>query len=69
MKYPLRTLADKLRLLIGDNTDDLPEDFIINAYNYTVNALPMVPQLEKLFSKHKQFNLDASNHYKWCNWI
>lgn len=65
MKYPLRTLADKLRLLIGDNTDDLPEDFIINAYNYTVNALPMVPQLEKLFSKHKQFSLDASNHYKW----
>lgn len=65
MKYPLRTLADKLRLLIGDNTEDLPEDFIINAYNYTVNALPMVPRLEKLFSKHKQFNLDAENHYKW----
>lgn len=65
MRYSLKTLADKLRLLIGDNTDDLPEDFIINAYNYTVNALPMVPQLEKLFSKHKQFNLDAENHYKW----
>lgn len=58
-------LAEKLRLHIGDNTDDLPEDFIINAYNYTVNALPMVPRLEKLFSKHKQFNLDANNHYKW----
>ena len=58
-------LAEKLRLLIGDNTDDLPEDFIINAYNYTVNALPMVPRLEKLFSKHKQFNLDAEHHYKW----
>ncbi len=25
----------------------------------------MVPRLEKLFSKHKQFNLDAKNHYKW----
>ena len=58
-------LAEKLRLYIGDNTDDLPEDFIINAYNYTINALPMVPRLEKLFSKHKQFNLDAHNHYKW----
>ena len=58
-------LAEKLRLHIGDNTDDLPEDFIINAYNYTINALPMVPRLEKLFSKHKQFNLDAENHYKW----
>ena len=58
-------LAEKLRLHIGDNTEDLPSDFIINAYNYTVNALPMVPRLEKLFSKHKQFNLDAHNHYKW----
>lgn len=65
MKYPLSTLAEKLRLLLGDNTDDIPEDFIINAYNYTINALPMVPRLEKLFSKHKQFNLDAHNHYKW----
>ena len=58
-------LAEKLRLHIGDNTEDLPSDFIINAYNYTINALPMVPRLEKLFSKHKQFNLDAYNHYKW----
>lgn len=65
MKYKISDLAEKLRLLIGDNTDDLPEDFLINAYNYTVNALPMVPRLEKLFSKHKQFNLDAHNHYKW----
>lgn len=58
-------LAEKLRLHIGDNTDDLPEDFIINAYNYTINALPLAPRLEKLFSKHKQFNLDAEHHYKW----
>lgn len=65
MRMKVSDLAEKLRLLIGDNTDDLPEDFIINAFNYTVNALPMVPRLEKLFSKHKQFNLDAENHYKW----
>lgn len=65
MKMKVSDLAEKLRLHIGDNTDDLPEDFIINAYNYTVNALPMVPRLEKLFSKHKQFNLDAEHHYKW----
>lgn len=65
MIYDMNTLANKLRLLLGDNTDDLPEDFLINAYNYTINALPMVPRLEKLFSKHKQFNLDAKNHYKW----
>ena len=65
MKYPLSTLAEKIRLAIGDNTVDIPSDFIINAYNYTINALPMVPRLEKLFSKHKSFNLDAENHYKW----
>lgn len=65
MKYKISDLAEKLRLHIGDNTDDLPEDFIINAYNYTINALPMVPRLEKLFSKHKNFNLDAEHHYKW----
>lgn len=61
----MNTLAEKLRLLIGDNTEDLPEDFLINAFNYSINALPMVPRLEKLFSKHKQFNLDAKDHYKW----
>lgn len=65
MKMKVSDLAEKLRLHIGDNTDDLPADFIINAYNYTINALPMVPRLEKLFSKHKQFNLDAEHHYKW----
>lgn len=65
MIYSMNTLAEKLRLLIGDNTEDLPEDFLINAYNYSINALPMVPRLEKLFSKHKQFNLDAKDHYKW----
>ena len=65
MKYTLRTLSDKLRILLGDNTIDLPEDFLINAYNYAINSLPLVPRLEKLFSKHKQFNLDAKNHYKW----
>ena len=58
-------LAEKLRVLLGDNTDDIPSDFICNSLNYTFNSLPMVPRLEKLFSKHKQFNLDAKDHYKW----
>lgn len=65
MKYSLKTLSEKLRNLLGDGTNDLPSDFLINAYNYTINSLPLVPRLEKLFSKHKQFNLDAKNHYKW----
>lgn len=58
-------LAEKLRLLLGDQTEDISEGFIINAYNYCINDLPMVPKLEKLFSKHRQFNLDAENHYRW----
>ena len=65
MNMKLRDLSEKLRLLIGDNTEDLPEDFIINSYNYSINSLPLVPRLEKLFSKHRQFNLDANKHYKW----
>ena len=65
MKYSLKTLSEKLRNLLGDGTNDLPSDFLVNAYNYTINSLTMVPRLEKLFSKHKQFNLDAKNHYKW----
>ena len=65
MLMKVSDLAEKLRLSIGDHTDDLPSDFICNALNYTFNSLPMVPRLEKLFSKHKQFNLDAKDHYKW----
>lgn len=65
MKMTMKDLSKKLQTLLGDNTLDIPEDFLREAYNYTVNALPMVPRLEKLFSKHKQFNLDANNHYKW----
>lgn len=65
MKYTLKTLSEKLRNLLGDGTNDLPSDFLINSYNYSIDSLPMVPRLDKLFSKHKQFNLDAHNHYKW----
>lgn len=61
----LKDFAHKLQTLIGDNTLDISEDFLRESYNYSINALPMVPRLEKLFSKHKQFNLDAKNNYKW----
>ena len=65
MKMKLRDLSDKLHVLLGDNTLDISDEFIINCYNYAISDLPMVPKLEKLFSKHKQFNLDAAGHYKW----
>lgn len=65
MKYKVSDIAKKLRTMLGDSTIDIPNQFIINGLNYCFNDLPMVPKLEKLFSKHKQFNLDAHNHYKW----
>lgn len=65
MKMKLKDLADHLRTLIGDGTIDISDEFMVSAYNYCINDLPMVPKLEALFSKHKIFNLDASNHYKW----
>ena len=61
----LKDLAEKLRLAIGDGTADLSEEFIVAGYNWAITELPLVPRLEKLFSKHKQFNLDARDHYKW----
>lgn len=65
MIYTVREFANKLRTMLGDTTIDIPNEFIVNGLNYCFNDLPMVPKLEKLFSKHKQFNLDAHNHYKW----
>lgn len=65
MKMKLSDLSKKLRLAIGDGTSDLSDEFVIGAYNWAITELPLVPRLEKLFSKHKQFNLDAANHYRW----
>ena len=65
MKLTLNDIAEKLRAALGDASIDISDDFIRNAFNYCINDLPMVPKLEKLFSKHKQFNLDAKDHYRW----
>lgn len=58
-------IAKKFRTLVGDTTLDIPDEFVVGGVNYCFNDLPMVPKLEKLFSKHKQFNLDAKDHYRW----
>lgn len=65
MKIKISDLAEKLRVALGDESLDISDSFVINAFNYTINDLPMVPKLEKLFSKHKQFNLDAKGHWRW----
>ena len=65
MILTINDLARKVRSMLGDETIDISDDFLLNAFNYCINDLPMIPKLEKLFSKHGQFNLDAHNHYRW----
>ena len=65
MKYTVSEFEDIFRTHIGDGTIDIPEDFVIKSLNWSFNALPLVPKLSKLFSKHKTVQLDAKGHYKW----
>lgn len=65
MRMKVLDLSDKLRLSLGDGTADVPSDFIISALNWAFNDLPTIPKMDRLFYKHKQFNLDAHNHYRW----
>lgn len=65
MKYTVSQFEEIFRTHIGDGTIDIPEDFVIKALNWSFNALPMVPKLAKIFSKHKQVQLDAEGHYRW----
>lgn len=65
MKYTVKDFEEIFRTHIGDGTIDLPEDFVIKALNWSFNALPMIPKLSKIFSKHKQVQLDAKDHYRW----
>ena len=61
----VQNLEDKFRSHLGDGTIDVPKSFVINSINWAFNALPMVPKLDKIFSKHNTFNLDAKGHYRW----
>lgn len=65
MKYQVKDLAERFRIIIGDSTVDIPSEFIINALNWAFNELPRVPKLERIFSKHINYQLDAKGHYKW----
>lgn len=65
MKYKVSDFENIFRTHIGDGTVDIPDDFVINALNWSFNALPLVPKLSKIFSRHKQVQLDAKDHYRW----
>lgn len=64
-KMKVSDLENTFRTLIGDGTVDLPQEFVIKSLNWSFNALPIVPKLSKIFSKHKQVQLDAKGHYRW----
>lgn len=65
MKMTMSEFARKFRITVGDGSADIPDEFIINAFNWAVQGLPSVPKLDRIFSKHYHFNLDANGHYKW----
>lgn len=65
MKYSVKQFSDKFRTYIGDSTSDVPIKFIIESLNWAFNTLPNVPKLDKIFSKHYTFNLNADGSYKW----
>lgn len=65
MKYTVKEFSEKFRTHLGDGTYDIPMDFIIHSLNWAFNAMPLVPKLDKIFSKHKTKNLDAKDHYRW----
>lgn len=61
----VRELANRFRLLIGDSSIDIPDEFILAGISWGLNELPRAPKLDKLFSKHYTTTLDAKDHYKW----
>lgn len=65
MKYTVSEFSELFRTHVGDGTADIPDKFIIASLNWAFNELPLVPKLSKIFSKHKQVQLDAKDHYKW----
>lgn len=65
MIYKVKDFADKFLVLVGDESLELPEPFILNAINWSFNELPRVPKLGKIFAKHFTANLDADGHYRW----
>lgn len=65
MVTTVKEFADKFRSLVGDETESIPDDLIINGLNWAFNSLPSVPKLDKAFSKHYTVRLNANNHWRW----
>lgn len=65
MKISMLDFANKFRSLCGDETDSIPDEFIVSSINWAFNSLPSVPKLDKAFSKHYTVRLNANSHWRW----
>lgn len=61
----VKDLAEDFTILLGDSSLDISDEFIIKAINWCLKELPKVPKLDKAFTVHRHFNLDANEHYRW----
>lgn len=61
----VKALADKFRLIVGDSSLSVPDNFIIACLNWAFNSLPSVSKLYLAWGEHNTANLDANGHYRW----
>lgn len=64
MLYNINDFFRKARLLFGDTTSDIPQEFLIGSLNWCFNELPSIPKLNKLFTAHYTANLRRGS-YRW----
>lgn len=64
MLYSIKQFTDKARLIFGDQSNDIPETFLIQSLNWAFNELPSIPKLNKLFTAHYTANLRRGS-YRW----
>lgn len=65
MEYTVKQFADRFMTLAGDGTEETPIEFICEGLNRCFSELPSITGLEKLFSKHYQYQLAGRNEWKW----
>lgn len=64
MKMTTREFSNKFRSIVGDSTQDVPDEFIINALNWAFLELPLNPKLDKAFAKNRRANIPVG-HYRF----
>lgn len=61
----MQDFAYKLRVLIGDEDANVPDNLVIEAFNLAIQKMVSVPKLSRAFTKHYTVNLNAKDGYKW----